>query len=209
MNYAGIAQFNWQMLMSGPCLETRADIVSEFCNLSSLKISLAINDAEENPNERDRTTRNGIIEECIVDALSRKFGSLEVCYPFIAKHLFAGENITKPSHKQMFWKIFGKIALENLKNNLTNCTVCEICGAKIPAWTEHHTCLKNSNGFYECIDCGKMCERQNSRQCRCAECQSNHRMDMKHISRQKTKEERRERAEQFSTFLRSRSTKMS
>ena len=208
MNWAGIPPFNWQMLLSEPCLENRMDIVSEFCELDSIKVSLAISNAEESPTEREITDNNSIIDEYITDVLTRKFGSVEACYPFIVKYLFTEDGISKPSHKQTFWRIFGDIAISNLKKNLEDCTVCPDCKAKIPSWTTSHTCPKNSQGFYECIDCGKRCERTNSRQQRCPSCQEHHRYDLRKVNRKRTKDEKEERGRQFTTFLPSRCKKM-
>lgn len=201
MNWAGVPAFNWQMLLSEPCLYNRADIVSEFCDLDNIKVSLDITRAEESPAEKDLIDNNSIIDEHIIYTLTKKFGSLEICYPYLVKHLFTGENVSKPSHKQTFWRIFGDIAISNLRKNLADCTTCSKCGAKIPSWATSHTCPKDSQGFYECIDCGKLCERTNSRQQRCAECQEHRRHDLTQLSRKKARQERERGGRQFTSFL--------
>ena len=117
-----------------------------------------------------------------------KFGSLEESYPYVAKYLFAGEGVNKSAHKQMFWRVFGDIALDNLKYNIVSCDVCPDCGIKIPSWVKSHTCIKNTKGFYECIDCGIMCERINAKQCRCDTCQETYRLIQKR-ARQRAKRE--------------------
>lgn len=203
MNWAGVPAFNWQMLLSEPCLYSRTDIVSEFFELDSIKVSLAISSSEESPADKEILDNSIIIDEYITDTLVRKFGSLEICYPYIVKHLFADDGLAKPSHKQTFWRIFGDMAIENLKRNLENCTICSECGAKIPSWAVSHICPKDAQGFYVCIDCGKLCERINSRQQRCAECQEHHKHDLRKLNRQKTKREKEERGKQFTTFLQS------
>ena len=208
MNWAGVPPFNWQMLLSEPCLYTRTDIIAEFCDLDNIKVSLAISNAEDSPAEKDIINNNAIIDEHITDTLIRKFGSLETCYPYIVKHLFTGEGFAKQSHKQTFWRIFGDIAVENLSRNLENCRTCPDCGAKIPNWVKTHTCLKSGQGFYACIDCGKLCQRTNSRQERCPDCQEHHRHDMKELSRKRTQEEREEREKSFTTLWRYRFKKM-
>ena len=208
MNWAGVAPFNWQMLLSEPCLHNRLDIVNEFCVLDSINVSLAIDAAEESPAEKELFDSKIIIDEHIVDTMERKFGSLEICYPYMVKHLFAGDSSSKQSHKQTFWRIFGDVAIANLKKNLANCTNCPDCGAKIPSWATSHTCSKNAQGFYECIDCGKLCERVNSRQQRCPECQEHHRYDLRHMSRMKSQREREEREARFTSFLQSRCKQM-
>lgn len=208
MNLAGVPPFNWQMLMPGPCTSTRPEIVNEFISLSSLKLSLAINETEESPNENESFSRNGIMEEHIVYMLENKFGSLETCYPYIVKHLFTGENASKSFHKQTFWRVFGDIALKYLRKNLDNCITCRACKMKVPAWVEHHVCPKNEPGFFECVSCQKIYERLNSRQCRCKECQEHYRHDMKLQNAKKKLEERKERSKQLTAFLLSHSTKM-
>ncbi len=45
---------------------------------------------------------------------------------------------------------------------------------KIPVWSTEHLCDKNIQGFFECVDCGAMTNRINSKQCRCPSCQSEH-----------------------------------
>ncbi len=201
MNWAKVPPFNWQMLLSGCCLGLRNDIVSEFCELDSIKVSLAIANAEESPAEKDIVDESCVLDEHIVNTLIEKYGSLETCYPYIVKYLFTGDEMTKAAHKQTFWRIFGDIAIENLKKNLENCTICEECGAKIPSWAVSHICPKNSQGFYECIDCGKLCARVNSRQQRCQNCQEHHSHDARQIRRKLTKQDREERARKFTSFL--------
>ena len=119
-----------------------------------------------------------------------RYGSLENAYPHVAKYLFAGEGMNKSVHKQMFWRVFGQIALNNLRKNLSNCDTCQECGIKVPDWVANHNCIKNTKGFYECIDCGKLCERTNARQCRCEGCQEIYTAITK---RAKQKARRRER----------------
>lgn len=206
MNWAGIPPFNWQMLLSEPCPNNRdemKEIVTEFCDLDNINFSIAIVNAEESPAEKDILNNNAIVDEHITVTLKEKFGSLEKCYPYIVKHLFAEDGAAKPSHKQTFWRIFGDIAVANIRKNLADCKTCPECGMRIPAWSNVHTCPKNDQGFYECIDCGKMCNRTNSRQQRCPECQEHRRYDLKQISRRKTKEEKEERGKKFITFLQS------
>ena len=201
MNWAGVPAFNWQMLLSEPCLYNRMDIVSEFCDLDSVKVSLAIESSEESPAEKELVDNNTVLDEFIIDSLTSKFGSLETCYPYIVKYLFTDDELAKSSHKQTFWRVFGDIAVRNIRANLQDYKVCEECGAKIPSWATSHTCPKNSQGFYDCIDCGKLCERTNSKQQRCPECQEAHRYDLRKIKRKQTEQQRKERAKQCTSFL--------
>ena len=172
LNYAGVPQFNYQMLLSGPCNGSRPDIYQLFCELDNSNVASVI-EAQENSysSEKQLINNYGIVAEDITNEIISRYGSLENAYPYIVKYLFAGEGMNKSVHKQMFWRVFGQIALRNLRSNLSDGDTCPECGTKIPAWVENHNCVKNVTGFYECIDCHIICERTNSKQCRCYECQ--------------------------------------
>ena len=173
LNYAGVPQFNYQMLMSGPCNDSNPEVYQLFCEFDNSNKSSVIA-SQENPyaSEKQLINNYSIVAEDLANELIRRYGSLEYAYPYIVKYLFAGEGMDKSAHKQMFWRVFGQIALENIRKNLSNCDICPDCYIKIPAWVENHNCTKNAKGFYECIDCHVMCERTNPKQCRCPECQS-------------------------------------
>lgn len=189
MNYAGVPQFNWQMLLSEACPNSRPEIPEMFCEMDSSNISNVIESQETSyTNEKQLINGYALVAEDITERMTEKFGSLEAAYPYVVKHLFAGEGVNKSAHKQMFWRVFGDIALKNLKNNLLNADVCTGCGIKIPSWVKKHVCVKNTQGFYECIDCGAMCERKTSTQCRCDFCQETHRSIQKR-ARQRAKRE--------------------
>lgn len=181
LNYAGIPPFNWQMLMSEPCLQSDLNIINVFCEIDDNNISNIIElKYQDNPD-----LKYDIMCDDIIESLTRLCGSIENAYPHITKYLFTGDNLNKSSHKQMYWRIFGNIALEKLKQNLYSCDICPDCGAKIPSWVNNHMCLKNTRGFFECIDCGKICERINSRQCRCETCQTEYRRANKLANKRK------------------------
>lgn len=207
MNWAEIEPFNWQMLLPSPCLYNRPEIVKEFCELDSIKVSIAIQNAEESPAEKELENNNYILDEHITYMLTEKFGSLETCYPFIVKHLFVGDNFGKSANKQRFWRVFGDIAIDVLRKNLANCRTCPDCGAKIPNWAESHNCPKNEQGFYICEDCGTRCVRTNSRQKLCPDCQEHRRHDQKKNYRDRNKN-RKEREREFSSFWQYRFKKM-
>lgn len=180
LNYSGLPRFNWQMLLSAPCVNSRPEIPELFCEMDNSN-KASIIEARDNAYTDERKLINGyeIVAEDITDRITEKFGSLENAYPYIVKHLFAGEGMNKPAHKQMFWRVFGEIALSNIKANLKDCDTCLDCNTKIPSWVKNHQCVKNTKGFYECIDCGIMCERKASNQCRCEDCQITYRLVQK------------------------------
>lgn len=175
MNYAGIAPFNWQMMLADQCTDMDSEIVSIFCDMDTSNISNVIESREySDATDIENVCGFELLKEDIVNEIEKKCGSIDKAYPCIAKYLFTGENVSKSTHKQMFWRVFGDIALRNIKTNLKDCDICPHCKMHIPSWVKNHVCNKSSIGFFECIDCGKMCERINSRQCRCQDCQKDH-----------------------------------
>lgn len=209
LNYAGVPPFNWQMLLASSCSGSRPEIPELFCEMDNSNTASVI-EAKDNAysNERKLISGNDLVAEDIAYRITEKFGSLEEAYPYVAKYLFAGEGIDKAAHKQMFWKVFGEIALDNLKTNLVDCDTCTDCGIKVPSWVKYHTCIKNTKGFYECIDCGIMCERTNSKQCRCEACQSNYKILSKRIRQRAKREEQKAIVESRITNLQLSSTEI-
>ena len=176
MNYAGVAPFNWQMLLPHNKLPYNITAVRLFCEMDDANLANIIK-AQSMVSEEDRSDVYAfdLVRDAIIEELTMKFGNLETIYPSIVKYLFAGSGAAKTAHKQMFWRVFGEIAVEILKENVKNCSTCNRCGMRIPSWVKSHVCQKAEAGFFECVDCGAWCERTNSRQCRCASCQSEHR----------------------------------
>lgn len=176
MNYAGVLQFNWQMLLDKPYNGSRLEIPQLFCELDSVNLSSIIESQEKSySNEKQLINGYTFVAEEIKREIINRFGSLEEAYPFIVKYLFAGEGANRSAHKRMFWKVFGEIAVKNLKKNLASCDTCEDCRMRIPSWIKNHACIKNTKGFFECIDCTAISERVNSKQCRCDTCQKEYR----------------------------------
>ncbi len=205
LNFAGVPPFNYQMLLSEPFYDKNTELVQTFCDLDSMSISTEIALSEIPPHERNSTGMYEILADVIKETLTEQFGSMEYCYPILVKALFAGDNWKKASHKKMFWRIFGEIALQNIENNLKDHTVCPDCDAKIPKWAKDHTCPKNTLGFYVCEDCGKQCVRINSRQVRCEECQKAHREESNKLAHTKMRERKKVCEKRCISFLRSRS----
>ena len=176
MNLAGIPPFNGSMFLNGPVRWFDRQAVDLFCEIDSSNLQSRIDGVSMmDLMERYHAFGYDALKELISERLVDLCGSLEAAYPSIAHYLFVGGGADKPSHKQMFWRVFGDIALRNLRTNLASCRVCPHCGAKVPLWQADHSCPEQAKGFFTCVDCGKWCERQNSRQCRCAECQSEYR----------------------------------
>ena len=210
LNYAGILRFNWKMLLAEPCMWTRPEIPQLFCELDNINLTNVI-EAQESPymTEREQVAGYELLAQMAAQEMIENFGPLEVSYPYIVKYLFAGENVDKVAHKQMFWRIYGDIALKNLKRNLISCDVCPDCRSRVPSWDTNHTCPKSGKGFFTCEDCNRMFERTNSKQCRCEMCQQKHaaqiRKDYEKRRYQKKKEEKKE----YTTSLLSRFEKTS
>lgn len=175
MNYAGIEAFNWQMMMPGPIESNRADIVELFCALDSDNLSNLIELHNEKDFMQEIALSYEVLKDTIVHELLEICGSLEEAYPHIVKHLFTGENAAKASHKQMFWRVFGEIAVRTLTKNLAEHISCLNCGQKIPTWNKEHLCPKTDRGLVMCVDCGIVVNRLNSKQYRCECCQAEYR----------------------------------
>lgn len=170
MNFDGVGPFNWQMMISENCNDTNNEAISLFCEMDS-SLNPVLKDTFFEEFDYFKThDKYEFVKESIIDALEEKFGDIRTVYPYIVKYLFTEDNANKQTHKQMFWRVFGDIALENIKKNTEECSVCKYCGAKIPSWSKKHFCTKNGLGIFECIDCGKICERKGPRSCRCEEC---------------------------------------
>ena len=172
MNLAGVPPFNWQMLLKEWTPNENNEAVSLFCLMDNTNIANVIESKNENDiNLKANIAGYDILRDDIIIEMTEKYGSIENVYPSIVKYLFAGKNMDKPTHKQMFWRVFGDIAVNNIRNNLKDYTVCERCGMKVPSWVTQHICPKEMSGFFECIDCGRWNQKTSSRQCRCESCQ--------------------------------------
>lgn len=196
MNFANVPPLNWQMLIKDDNTEYLQKAVEIFVELDNEGKSIIVSTKQEetDKSEQKLATILDFIKQNIENELVEKFGSLEVCYPSIVKYLFAGENANKVSHKQMFWKLFGEEAEKNIEENLKTYTICDKCGMKIPSWTNSHSCPRNATGFYECCDCGTWCERTNSREIRCADCNAEYRALQNRLSHKRRYIPRRKKA---------------
>lgn len=176
LNAAGVPPFNGFMFLSGPVHHIDQEAVDLFCELDSSNLQSVIEgESMMDIVERYNTYGFDALKELIIDKLTALRGSIEAVFPSITYALFVGSLKDKALHKQMYWRVFGDIALQNLKQNLRNCRVCVHCGAKVPLWDESHHCMQSEKGFFTCEDCGKWCPRTNSRQRRCSECQQEYR----------------------------------
>ena len=202
---ANVDPFNWQMLLSGPCKDNRLDICKLFCDIDQVNTTNIIESQEFNYiTDREAKAGYDLLAKMITDEMTKKYGSLEETYPYIVKFLFAGEALGKSAHKQMFWRVYGNIALRNIIKNMENYSTCEICKMKYPAWVETHSCPQDIQGFYDCVDCGAKFNRMNSRQCRCPECQEGYRRTAEQTRKKKKYKEMKEKDSEFTTSLVSR-----
>ena len=172
MNFAGVSPFSWKMLMPGNVQEYLPDTVRLFCEMDDANVANLIEAiGETDGNNYEQTAGYDFVAEAIANALIEKYGSLDAVYPSIVRYLFVGDQADKQTHKQMFWRVFGFIAVNVLEINLRHAHICPLCGMKTPVWAEKHHCPKAASGFVTCCDCGKIVIRTNSRQKRCAACQ--------------------------------------
>ena len=162
------------MLMRSDIDEYNIVAIQTFCEMDqNLSANILANKANSMDDKVEILDYNAVAES-IVHAMNEKGVTLEEAYPSITKYLFTGENADRVAHKQMYWRIFGDIAVTIINENLENCTVCENCKMKVPNWAKH-TCSKNMKGFLQCVDCNKVVERKGPKQCRCVECEKKHR----------------------------------
>ena len=132
---ADLPAFNWHMLLSGPCLNARTDICELFCQMDNTNLTNIIESREYDYSyEKESKAGYDLLAKMISDEMIETYGSLEFTFPYITKYLFAGNASESKPHKKMYWRVYGEIALENLKKNLETCTVCPECEMKIPEW---------------------------------------------------------------------------
>ena len=177
MNMADVKPFNYQMFLAGPPSAIDYDAVNLFCEMDD---SNMVNIIEATQiiefGEKAKQKSYDILAEDIMTEFVCRYGNHvdDVVFPSIVRYLFTDENLNKQTHKQMFWRVFGEIAINNLLVNLQDCKSCPDCGMRIPSWNPVHTCKKDMNGFVTCCDCGRVVPRVNSRQIRCNDCQAEH-----------------------------------
>lgn len=171
MNYAGVAPFNYRMLLSSEVEDKMEDAVKLFFDMDNTNFSNII-DTSEQSDSAVRVSGAGydFVAEQIKRVMMEKFGGIEVVYPAVVYALFSENNVSKSSHKQMFWRVFGDIALEKLEQNLVACRICPDCGMSIPLWAAPHVCSGLPRGFIRCNVCNKLTPRINSRQLCCPDC---------------------------------------
>ena len=162
--------------MPGPTEAINIDLVSTFCAMDSFNLANLIQMQEDRIEDKEIALSFNLLSETIIHELLKKVPTLEDVYPHIAKYLYADDNADKSTHKQMFWRIFGNIALANLQANLSEYNICPDCGMKIPAWSTGHHCRAVGKRLLTCIDCGIIADRTGPKQCRCEICQAKYRV---------------------------------
>ena len=171
MNYAGVAPFNYRMMLSSEAEDKMEDAVKLFFDMDNTNFSNII-DTSEQADSAVRVSGAGydFVAEQIRRVMIEKYGSLENVYPAIVFALFSENNLSKSSHKQMFWRVFGDIAIDKLEQNLVACRICPDCGMSIPLWSAPHVCSGLPHGFIRCNVCGKLTPRKSSSQLKCPDC---------------------------------------
>ena len=180
MNYDSIPAFNWKMLLSNNEVSDDNGAFDLFCKLDdeASAITMAVSGSDSSSVYSARNSRE-YHKNRIVNELESRYGSIENVYPVIVKNLFSGKAAGKITHKQSFWMIFGTIAVENIKHNISNSTVCHTCGANIPAFDIDHQCSAGVKGMFVCDMCGKLVPRKGPKQKRCSACQETTRIEYK------------------------------
>lgn len=180
MNFNGaeIPPFNWQMMLPANQDPYNGEAVELFCQLDDAQLASSLEiQRDQDLDIRASSLKFELMKQEIIDRLMERFGSVESTYCSVAKYLFAGSNFQKPVHKQMFWRVYGDIACDILRQNMQNYSECPSCGMKIPAWASVHDCTKVAAGFFACADCGKICRKTGPRQNRCEDCKTKQRKE--------------------------------
>ena len=175
MNLAGVAPFNWQMMVEQDVKDYNITAIKIFCDMDIGASARTAADKMRSIESKVELLDYDLIAENIVHELEANNITIEDAYPSIVKYLFTGNNATKIAHKQMFWRVFGDHACKVLARNLATCHVCPNCKTRIPTWVTDHACTSLQKGFLKCIDCGQVVERRGPRQCRCIECEAENR----------------------------------
>jgi len=177
MNMADVKPFNYQMLLSCAPPPIDYEAVNLFCEMDDTSYVNAIDLTHETYlDEHWKNKTYDILAEIIADEFAKRYGE-EVAtkaYPSIVRYLFTDDNLAKVAHKQMFWRVFGDLAIANIQQNVADCSICPRCGMRTPSWNPIHECKKDMAGFVTCCDCGTIVPRINSRQVRCSDCQTEH-----------------------------------
>ena len=178
LNYAGVPPFNYQMLLSEPNESVDYTAVTMFKDMCAMYNTVAMKMANESDDfNRRNAVKYDVVNDYVEHEFEKKYTSLKEVYPSIVTYLFTENELSKDSKSshELFWMVFGEMAIDNLVKNLSDYNECQYCKMKVPSWVDKHVCSKSMRGYYECVDCGKLCERQNSRQCRCSDCQVKYR----------------------------------
>lgn len=192
-NYQNLPRFNWQMLMTSDINECHQEAIEIFCRLDDTNISNFIESGQcIDVAEKTNAAGYDLLAEAIMSEFASHGWTTEDVYPTVTKYLFAGENAGKSSHKRMFWRVFGDIAVRNIIQNMNNHTICARCGMRVPNWTSVHECDLDDGKTFVCVDCGAICERTAPKQCRCTECQAEYR---RAYTRNRNKRVRKEKKE--------------
>lgn len=181
---ANVPPFNWKMLLSEDCTEDNQEMYNTFTNVAKVNVSNIVETRDgEYAKDRDIQAGYDLLAARTAEAMTEVYGPLENSFPYITKRLYEGKGIERTSFKQMYWRVYGQIALENIIKNMETHKTCPKCGMKYPAW-ETHECPPEIKGYKRCERCGKMFYLTNSQQKRCTDCQEEIRRE-KEAERQK------------------------
>ena len=165
-------KLNYRNLMKNKFIEIDENIIDEY-NILNREYHFKI----EQKNQDNVNYIIGIVKE--------KLLSLNYCESditdMLVKHLYSHK---KTPHKEILWKCFGNVIVENLKNNIPVDSIqCEKCGERFIQNASNQK-LCDTCGTYQpigtktiiCIDCGEEVEVDAlSRRIRCDKCQKTER----------------------------------
>ena len=180
-------KLNYRNLMKNKFIEIDENIIDEY-NILNREYHFKI----EQKNQDNVNYIIGIVKE--------KLLSLGYCESditdMLVKHLYSRK---KTPHKEILWKCFGNVIVENLKNNIPVDSIqCEKCGERfIPSASNQKLC--DTCGTYQpigsktitCIDCGEevVVDARNMTKVRCDECYEVYRKNRKLETQRKRRED--------------------
>ena len=160
MNFKGIPNFNYRMLLShveGPVnLDVRQAFLDEIAKANSGLIDVM----EDGDDQSVVGSYSKFQLACdkVKIAIFNIVPNLESAYDTMVVDMYAGKNLDKITSKKYFWEIFGEIAERNLTYNLQHCHQCEKCGQLVPDWDYDHQHQGEDEMHYQCPDCGMIFE---------------------------------------------------
>jgi len=176
-------KLNYRNLMNNKFIEIDESIIDEY-NILNREYHFKID-------QKNQDNVNYIIATIKDKLLSLECNKYDIA-DMLIKHLYSRK---KTPHKEILWKCFGDIIVENLKNSIpANSVQCEKCGERF-VLTYPNQKLCDTCGTYQkqeyktiqCIDCGEEVEvdAKDNNTNRCEKCRDIHLRELKRLEMQR------------------------